>query len=157
MVARGDGYSLLFLVIGAAVIAAAGVLTASVVVRQHSPVAVMFLVATLAGLVVPLIDLLHKLVAQALCLALTWHVALRPRFGSFLTRGSCVVPVEKFPFGPKILQLGPLIALLLHHGPPSVVLQSRSLCSIKGGHSTTSAPERNWWMSAGRNLTYRPR
>ena len=29
--------------------------------------------------------------------------------------------------------LGALITFL-HHGPPSVVLQSRSLCSIKGDH-----------------------
>src|ERR1035437_10013996 len=108
------------------------------------------------GLVVTLIDSLHELVAEFLCLALTWHLALRPGLRSSLTRGLVVIPVEKFPLGPKILHLSPLITLL-HHGPPYVVLQTRSLCSIKGGHRRTSDPAKNWWITAGRNRTYRPR
>src|SRR5580658_173413 len=42
-----------------------------------------------------------------------------------------VIPVKQFPPGLKVLYLGPLITFL-HHGLPSVVLQSRSLCGIKG-------------------------
>ncbi len=64
MVAPGNGNALLFLVIGSAAVAAAGVLTSTVVVRQHSPVAIFFLVATLAGLVVPLVEWLRMKKAQ---------------------------------------------------------------------------------------------
>ena len=92
-------------------------------------------------LVVPLVDSLHELVGKPLCFALARHSALRPGLRSSLSRGSGVIPVKELPLGPKILQLGPLITFL-HHGPPSVVLQSRSLCSIKGRHWTTSEPER---------------
>ena len=107
-------------------------------------------------MVVPLIDPLHELVGKPLCFAIPWHAALGPGLGSSLTRSSGVIPVKQFPLGPEISHLGPLITFL-HHGPPSVVLQSRSLCSIKGRHWTTSEPLRNCRMIAGRNRTYRPR
>ena len=94
------------------------------------------------------VDPFHQLVSQALRLALAWHLAFCPRLGpspASITVG--VVPVEKFPLGPKVLNLGPLITLT-HHGPPSVVLQPRSPCSIEGHHWATPDPPRNCLITA---------
>ena len=49
----GHGFSAMFLLVAAAVVASVGVLAYGVVVNHHSPVSAVFLVASLAGLVVP--------------------------------------------------------------------------------------------------------
>jgi ABC-type multidrug transport system fused ATPase/permease subunit len=54
MIVKGHGGTLQFIVIGTSIVAAVGLLTAVVVLRQHSPISSLFLVATLAGLLVPI-------------------------------------------------------------------------------------------------------
>src|SRR5437870_13783066 len=106
--------------------------------------------------VVPRINLLHKLVGQALRVPFARRSLLAPHLGALAAGFRTVIPVHHPPLRTEVLHLGSLI-FFTHHDSPSVMLQPCSMSSTRENHWQAPAHcSINRSISEPRKRTERP-